>query len=261
MPRDIFRRRSGRSSLRPLLLLVLVPLLCLPKHRAAAFVPAPRLPSSIPATALRASDGEDLVDPVVQLPLWEAQLASAGSEPEREELLGRIDDARSASELGVRRAQVEFYDAFSAGSASDMERIWSKEHADECQCIHPGSSALVGRQAVLGSWRMMFAGAPPGAPPVVMEPSGTTIDVCGSTAICRCVESARGSEGRLEALNVYKRENGAWKMTLHMAFPILEGGPDGPGGPGGFDGPGGPGGPVVRGPGGPGGKGPGPGKM
>jgi hypothetical protein len=55
-----------------------------------------------------------------------------------------------------------------------------------------------------------------------MEPKDSAVDICGGTAICTCVEQI-DSSSRLEALNIYKREEGEWKMTFHMASPVLLG--------------------------------------
>jgi hypothetical protein len=152
-------------------------------------------------------------DPVVQLPLLEAQLANESNEGRREELQSKIDNAQTAGEFGVRKAQVEFYDAFSNQDFGKMENLWAMEQ--DCQCIHPGMACIDGRTTILRSWSILFQSSPG----FEIEPTETQMDICGSTAICRCVEAV-GPTSRLEALNIYKREQGAWKMTLHMAVPI-----------------------------------------
>ena len=53
-----------------------------------------------------------------------------------------------------------------------------------------------------------------------IEPAGARVDVCGRTALVTCVEVA-ASGGKLEAVNVYRREAGRWRMTLHMASPVV----------------------------------------
>ena len=151
-------------------------------------------------------------DPVTQLPLWQAQLHEAKTSGRQLELQTKIDDTKTSSEFGVRRAQVEFYDAFSDQSMEGMKHIWSTNH--DCECIHPGMASIRGRTAILNSWEILFE-----ADAFRIEPSETQIDVCGSTAICRCIESV-GESTKLEALNIYKRDNGSWKLTLHMASPV-----------------------------------------
>lgn len=161
----------------------------------------------------------DASDPVVTLPLLQAQLASIETSnlARKEELQSQIDSAQTSGEFGVRKAQVEFYQAFSEQNLSAMEGLWASEN--DAQCIHPGMASLSGRKAILGSWAVMFQGSEA----FDIVPTDTTIDICGSTAICRCVEHV--GETSLEAINIYKREAGAWKMTLHMASPIALGMP------------------------------------
>jgi hypothetical protein len=166
-----------------------------------------------------------IVDPVVQLPLLEAKWAVATTttttQEERDALQQQIHNAKLAGEFGVRKAQVDFYTAFSTQNLEGMQEIWAQTPPldDDCQCIHPGMQCIVGRDAILESWAVLFQGGGAG---FAIEPAeDARIDICGATAICKCVEQINGGEGSLEALNVYKRENGSWKMTLHMASPFL----------------------------------------
>lgn len=171
-------------------------------------------------------------DPVLRLPLMEAELAtlmmdgsssssSSSSENAKvEELKTSIADAKTAAEFGVRKSQLQFYGAFSAGDADAMSGVWSD--VSHVRCVHPGMASLEGRDAVMESWRQILT--PPDddddAPVFDIEPERVQIEICGSTAICSCVERTQNG-GQLEAINVYKRENGSWKMTLHQAGPVM----------------------------------------
>jgi hypothetical protein len=169
------------------------------------------------------NDDENIVvDPVVQLPLLEAKFAVATTPAEREDLQGKIDNAKMAGEFGVRKAQVDFYTAFSTGNLEAMQDVWSSSSSSSCRCVHPGMPSMVGRDATLESWASIFQGGGPGGG-FTIEPADTTIDICGTTAICNCVERINGGESGsfLEAINIYKREHGSWKMTFHMASPFL----------------------------------------
>ena len=167
----------------------------------------------------KSPDAQFREDPVVQLPLWEARLqtlqlntnSNNKNDLQTLDLQSQIDMAKASAEFGVRKAQVQFYEAFSTQDIQTMRNVWSKEH--DCQCIHPGMGAIDGRASILQSWEVLFQGES-----FDIEPTGTSMDICGSTAICRCVEKVGAS--KLEALNIYKREGGTWKMTLHMASPI-----------------------------------------
>ena len=144
-----------------------------------------------------------------------ATLDSSSSQEEFSKLQSAISDAKTAAEFGVRRAQVEFYNAFATGDIKAMEQVWSTE--SHVRCVHPGMGSLEGREAVLESWKQIFGS---GGEDFEIEPARTQIEISGLTAICSCVEKAQGG-GQLEALNIYKREGGSWRMTLHMAGPVV----------------------------------------
>ena len=59
-----------------------------------------------------------------------------------------------------------------------------------------------------------------GAPVFAIEPARVQMEICGLTSICSCVERTQNG-GQLEVINVYKRENGSLKMTLHQAGPVM----------------------------------------
>ena len=172
-----------------------------------------------------AADRDGGRDPVLRLPLMEAELAArateAGDHPSVAELRTAIDDAKTAAELGVRKSQLLFYSAFSDGDPEAMARVWSE--VSHVRCVHPGMASIEGREAVLNSWRQIFGATTrndDGEQVFTIEPERVRIEICGTTAICSCVEKTP-NDGRLEATNVYKRENGSWKMTLHQAGPVV----------------------------------------
>lgn len=183
-------------------------------------------------------------DPVLRLPLMEAELAtlmednnnnnkreSLNSIQRQEELQELISNAKTAAEFGVRKAQLEFYDAFSRGDIDAMENVWSTQ--SHVRCVHPGMVSLDGRDKVMASWRQIFQASSSDVGDDIgdddddddsssfeIEPVRSQVEVHGLIALCSCVEKTEGG-GSLEALNVYKREEGAWKMTLHMASPTM----------------------------------------
>lgn len=169
----------------------------------------------------------DQGDPVLRLPLMEAELAALEGNSNNDKdaadsaskLKTSISDAKTAAEFGVRRAQLEFYDAFSSADIDAMDKVWSTE--SHVRCVHPGMSSLEGRESVMESWKQMFSmGSGGGGRMFSIEPERAQVEVCGLTAICSCVEKTEGG-GSLEALNIYKREGSSWRMTLHMAGPVV----------------------------------------
>jgi hypothetical protein len=163
------------------------------------------------AFSLSASSSDSDSDPVIQLPLWQAQLTQNSSN--KEQLQSQIDQAKMSGEFGVRKAQLRFYEAFSNQDLDLMTQVWSSEQHPKC--CHPGMSSISGKEDILKSWQELFTGEA-----FAIEPSDASIDICGSTAFCHCVEKIGISSG-LEALNIYKREDGEWKMTFHMASPVM----------------------------------------
>lgn len=159
------------------------------------------------------SASNDESDPVLRLPLMEAELASTNDEQRKSELEEEISNAKTAAEFGVRRAQAEFYQAFAEQNVEAMKRVWSC--GEDVRCVHPGMESLNGIDDVMKSWQQVFSG-----PAFPIEPSRVSLEICGKTAFCSCIEKT-SNDGKLEALNIYRREGGSWKMTLHMASPIV----------------------------------------
>lgn len=142
-------------------------------------------------------------------------MAQATDPAEKASLTSKIEQAKIAAEFGVRKAQSQFYEAFSNQDYTSMSELWSNEHFT--QCNHPGMPRMIGRREILKSWKKLFEG-----PQMDMEPKDIVVDICGGTAICTCLEQI-DSASTLEALRIYKREEGEWKITFHMASPILLG--------------------------------------
>ena len=87
--------------------------------------------------SLRATggDGDGSADPVVLVPLMEAELAATSDAERASTLEDSIADARIAAEFGVRRAQLEFYGALSSADSAAMRSVWSSE--PDVRCVPP----------------------------------------------------------------------------------------------------------------------------
>ena len=183
--------------------------------------------------AVSSGDSNRTSDPVLRLPLMEAELAcrmeaGAGHDNDNDnntaDLRTAIEDARTAVELGVRKSQSEFYEARSAADPEAMDRLWSREESPAARCVHPGMAAVSGRAAVLEAWERYFSVPVPDPSFFAVRPENAAIEIAGGTvAICTCTERTGGG-GTLEAVNVYRREDGNWKLTLHQAGPVMTGG-------------------------------------
>ncbi len=123
----------------------------------------------------------------------------------------------SAEDIGaVERANASFYRCFAARDMVAMDELWARGR--EVTCIHPGWPLLVGREAVIGSWRTILEGG--GAPDTIrcLRP---VVQIAGDAAWVLCTEDL--GAGSLIATNVYVREGQAWRMVHHQAGPTPHG--------------------------------------
>ena len=118
-----------------------------------------------------------------------------------------------SDEADILAANAAYYSAFSAADFGAMSRIWADA---DLTCIHPGWPALVGRSAILESYRHILSN--PNQERI--EPRNATVIVTGGEARVLCVEFVGGAA--LAATNLFRRVDGAWRMTHHQASPIAE---------------------------------------
>jgi hypothetical protein len=109
-----------------------------------------------------------------------------------------MDDisARVAAEIAVLEANHDFYRAFSTGDFDAMSRLWA-EHAP-IACIHPGLQPIVGRSAVLDSWKRILGGAARWE----MSCRAARAHVVGNAAFVTCFEASGDTPAHLAATNV-----------------------------------------------------------
>ena len=118
-----------------------------------------------------------------------------------------MDDAYQA----VLAANQRFYQAFNEGDMPGMEAVWSRDLP--VQCIHPGWDPVLGREAVLESWRDIFDHAT-GA---TLAPREERVLLQGEAAMVLTFEQI--GDQPLIATNLFAREAGEWRMTHHHAGP------------------------------------------
>ncbi|HEV8015272.1 MAG TPA: nuclear transport factor 2 family protein [Stellaceae bacterium] len=122
--------------------------------------------------------------------------------------------AETLSDLdAVLSANLEFYRAFNDRNAKIMDTLWAR--GAPVLCVHPGWTALSGRDEVIKSWRSILAN--PNAPHVMCHDDRAFL--YGDLAIVQCEEEL--DTGHLVATNMFVREAGAWKMIHHQASPIV----------------------------------------
>ena len=129
----------------------------------------------------------------------------------------------SLDEEAVRAANRAFYRAFESLDLARMADVWADD--DPLTCIHPNGSLAAGREAVLDTWRIIFANTEH----MTFDVQAERIEVRGDLAWVVCTEvlvsSALGStaEGAVQATNVFRRQSGHWKVAHHHASPFIMG--------------------------------------
>jgi ketosteroid isomerase-like protein len=118
----------------------------------------------------------------------------------------------SDADRDLLAANAAFYDAFARKDPQAMEELWAREAP--VACLHPGWEPLLGREAVLRSWRGILLGG--NAPPIRCE--SPVAYVLGESAYVICNERVPG--GVLAATNLFVRERGKWRMAHHHASPL-----------------------------------------
>jgi ketosteroid isomerase-like protein len=111
----------------------------------------------------------------------------------------------------ILAANAAYYRAFSSGDFAAMSRIWAD---DGVSCVHPGWPALVGRAAILESYRGILHGENR----VRIVHRDETAIISGDEARVLCLELVEGAA--LAATNMYRRVGGTWRMIHHQASPI-----------------------------------------
>lgn len=119
------------------------------------------------------------------------------------------DLGRASARAGVLAANDAFYRAIRAGDYAAMERLWARTRT--ATCTHPDWRMLVGRRAVLQSWRLILVEH---SPPEIWPAEPHAI-VTGSTAMVLCAERVDGLE--LIAVNAFVREFGRWRLLDHQS--------------------------------------------
>jgi ketosteroid isomerase-like protein len=117
-----------------------------------------------------------------------------------------------SDEDAILAANAAYYRAFSTGDVAAMSRIWAD---DGVSCVHPGWTPLIGRAAVVDSYRNILTS--PNR--VRIAHRDDTAIITGDEGRVVCIEIVEGT-ALLAATNFYRRIGGAWRMVHHQASPI-----------------------------------------
>lgn len=132
-------------------------------------------------------------------------------------------EARTADLLD---ANVAFYSALERGDIDDLADSWSG--ADGSVCVHPGLAPIHGHKAVLRSWAAVLAGTPY----LQFVLTDVVADLHGDVGVVSCTENLLSATdgmpdtvfagGRAVATNVFRYEDGRWRVWVHHASVVHE---------------------------------------
>lgn len=122
--------------------------------------------------------------------------------------------ARLEAEVAVLEANRRFYRAFSEGDYDSMSQLWAERAPTAC--VHPGMSAIVGRSAILGSWKQILRQAAGWT----MSCRAARVHLLGDVAFVTCLEASGEQPAHLIATNVFVLEDQHWRMVHHQAGPL-----------------------------------------
>jgi ketosteroid isomerase-like protein len=132
-------------------------------------------------------------------------------------------------EEAVLAANRAFYDALETGDIDLMGAVWAQE---PCVCVHPSTTPIHGRAAVLRSLSLIMANTSY----IQFFITDVTVSCAEDLAVVTCTENIlpstdgdRGGEegllsARASALNVFVRSDGGWRMQVHHATSVLSDG-------------------------------------
>ncbi len=113
----------------------------------------------------------------------------------------------------VLAANLEFYRAFTMRDVAAMAAVWAQRAP--VACLHPGWTALTGREAIISSWSGILSN--PDAPRIACYDE--SVMLYGDVALVLCEEELDG--GSLAASNLFVREDGMWRIAHHQAGQIV----------------------------------------
>ncbi len=111
----------------------------------------------------------------------------------------------------LRAANAAYYRAFATRDLAGMEALWAADHVS---CVHPGWPPLLGRVAIIGSYRDIFSN--PSQPDVSLRDEAFLVSADDGRVFC--IEATGGV--LLAATNWFRRISGVWRLVHHQAGPL-----------------------------------------
>lgn len=114
--------------------------------------------------------------------------------------------------------EAAFYTAFVTGNLGAMQALWVNEGA---LCVHPGSHAIIGQDAVLRSWKHILTDSI--NPDIRLRVVQRTRQDNLAVHVIEEHISVKGSDqadALILATNIYREDDGCWYLQEHHASLI-----------------------------------------
>lgn len=121
----------------------------------------------------------------------------------------------------VLTANAVFYRAIESLDRSLLDEIVAQD--EPIRVVHPGWSLVSGRAAVMASWERIFDNAGVMQFTIMDSEAHVVGDLAWVTCLERLtsVQSGRVIEGLVATTNLYRRENGDWRVAHHHGSPVM----------------------------------------
>lgn len=124
------------------------------------------------------------------------------------------------TETEVQQASNQFYEAlnqmFASGTAGAVDTAWSKGQAGST--MHPIGGHEVGRDQVMAAWKQVapaFSDGKASSDDVVVIPLSDDVAYTIGTERFEGNVGGETIRGEWRATNIYRREDGGWKIVHH----------------------------------------------
>jgi hypothetical protein len=116
----------------------------------------------------------------------------------------------------LEQVNASFYTLFESADIEGMTKLWV--NSDEAWCTHPGWPTIFGWEQIRVSFEQIFSG--PELPQFLT--SNVRCHGDSQTAWVFVEENLLGSSlSAVAAVNVFKKNQGLWKMVGHQAAPLI----------------------------------------
>jgi ketosteroid isomerase-like protein len=136
------------------------------------------------------------------------------------------DEGVADDRAAVVAANEALYTAVEEGDLDRLTALWVDDR--EPVCVHPGAAAIRGRDQVLRSWAFVMASTDY----IQFFLTDVQVSVTGDVAVLTCMENVLtgGADptgnldgGRAQAVNVFARSTGGWRVWAHQSSPVGSG--------------------------------------